>query len=102
MPKDEFFVSVAPYINKPILANHSLTGCQGELVDKEFDVYIEDSEGNKILDESIKSLANGFIDLWLPSDKNYHMAISYDGKTAESEISTFEDDYTCVSTLQLM
>ena len=103
LPEDEFFVSIAPYINETHpCETHSLTGCQGELVEKEFDVKIEDSEGNKILDESMKSHANGFIDLWLPRDKTYHIAISYDGKTVESEISTFEDDNTCVSTMQLM
>lgn len=81
--------------------NHSLTGCQGELVEKEFDVYIEDSEGNVILNEKIKSQANGFFDLWLPRDKKYQIKIQYDGKVSEAEISTFENDNTCITTMQL-
>ena len=40
--------------------NHSLTGCQGELVEEEFDVFIEDTEGNVILEEKVKSQANDF------------------------------------------
>jgi len=78
-----------------------LTGCQGELADKEFDVYIEDTEGNVILDEKVKSQANGFFDLWLPRDKSYQVKITYDGKVSESEIATFKDDGTCITTMQL-
>jgi len=78
-----------------------LTGCQGELADKEFDVYIEDTEGNVILDEKVKSQANGFFDLWLPRDKSYQVKITYDGKVSESEISSSKDDGTCITTMQL-
>jgi hypothetical protein len=79
-----------------------LTGCQGELADKEFDVYIEDTEGNVILDEKVKSQANGFFDLWLSRDKTYQVKIKYDGKVSESEISTSKDDGTCITTMQLI
>lgn len=78
-----------------------MTGCQGELADKEFDVYIEDTEGNVILDEKLKAKSNGFFDLWLPRDKTYQVKIKYDGKVSESEISTFENDGTCITTMQL-
>ena len=78
-----------------------MTGCQGEMVEEEFEVYIEDTEGNLILDETLKSQSNGFIDLWLPRDKTYHITIAHDGQTAKSEISTFEGDDTCITTMQL-
>lgn len=78
-----------------------MTGCQGELVEEEFDVLIEDEEGNVIVDETLTSLANGFIDLWLPRDKNYQVTITQDGKSAELEMSTFEGDDTCITTMQL-
>lgn len=103
LPEDEFFVSIAPYINQTHpWTFHSLTGCQGELVEKEFDMYIEDEDGNIVLDETVTSLPNGFIDLWLPRDNTYQIKISHDGKTVESELSTFEDDATCITTMQLM
>lgn len=102
LPEDEFFVSIAPYIDvtHPCL-NHSLTGCQGELVEEEFEVYIEDMEGNVVVDDTLKTEANGFIDLWLPRDREYKITINHNGKTVESEISTFEEDGTCITTLQL-
>lgn len=102
LPADEFFVSIAPFINTTHpCANHSLTSCQGELVEEEFDVYIQDNDGNVVVDEKMTSFANGFIDLWLPRDKTYQVKINYDGKISEAEISTFEGDNTCITTMQL-
>jgi hypothetical protein len=78
-----------------------LAGCQGELVNEEFDVYMEDSKGNVIVDETLTSGANGFIDLWLPRDEKFVTKIQYAGKTVESEIYTYEKDPTCITTMQL-
>ncbi len=103
LPKEEFFVSIAPFVNQTHpCAIHSLTGCQGELVEKEFEVYIQDEDGKVIVDETMNSFANGFIDLWLPRDQTFQVEIKRDGKTAESEISTFEGDNTCITTMQLI
>ncbi|AOV06404.1 CueP family metal-binding protein [Sporosarcina ureilytica] len=102
LPSDEFFVSIAPFVETTHpCAIHSLTGCQGELVEKEFDVLIQDEDGNVVVDETITSLENGFIDLWLPRDKNYQVKITHEDKTVESTISTFEGDNTCITTMQL-
>ncbi|WP_112180554.1 MULTISPECIES: CueP family metal-binding protein [Paraliobacillus] len=103
LPEDDFFVSIAPYIEETHpCAIHSLTGCRGELANQNFDVHIEDTEGNIYLDEVMTSQANGFIDLWLPRDKTYHVTIEQDGKKVESEIATFVSDDTCITTMQLM
>jgi len=102
LPEDEFFVSVAPFINETHpCTNHSLTGCQGEMVNKEFDVYIEDTEGNVVLEDTLKTEANGFIDLWLPRNQTYKVIITHNGKKVESELSTYEQDGTCITTMQL-
>lgn len=103
LPEDEFFVSIAPYINETHPCdNHSLSGCQGELVKEQFNVYIEDTEGNVIVDEMLETQANGFIDLWLPREETYQIKIEHEGKNAESEFSTFKDDGTCITTIQLI
>jgi hypothetical protein len=102
LPKDEFFVSIAPYINTTHpCATHSLTGCQGEMVEEDFGVYIEDMDGKVIVDQTMTSHENGFIDLWLPRDQQYQVSIEHNGKTAKSELSTFKNDDTCVTTIQL-
>ncbi|WP_379127485.1 CueP family metal-binding protein [Paenibacillus sp. sgz500958] len=103
LPGDEFFLSIAPYIKTTHpCATHNLTGCKGELASKEFSVYIEDLDGKVIMDTTLKSEPNGFIDLWLPRDQKYRVKIGYDGKTANSEVSTFESNDTCNTTMQLM
>ncbi|MDP5274955.1 CueP family metal-binding protein [Chengkuizengella axinellae] len=103
LPEDEFFVSIAPYINNTHpCTNHNLTSCQGELASETFDVVIADSTGNVIVSKSIESGENGFVDMWLPRDKEYQVTIEHDGKIAESNLSTFKTDGTCVTTMQLL
>lgn len=102
LPKDEFFVSIAPYIHQTHPCEiHSLTGCRGEMANEEFHVYIENTEGNIIVDKKMKTYANGFIDLWLPRNETFTITITKDEKSAQSEISTFEDDQTCVTNMKL-
>src|SRR5699024_8707503 len=80
---------------------HSLTGCQGELVNEDLEVQIENSSGEVILDEKQQTEANGFIDLWLPRDDTFNVTITQDGKKTTSEISTYDGDNTCITTIQL-
>ncbi|TFE04028.1 CueP family metal-binding protein [Jeotgalibacillus salarius] len=99
---EDFFVSIAPYVEQTHQCTfHSLTGCQGEMAEETFDVYIEDSEGKVIIDERMTTFENGFIDLWLPRDKTYQVKIDHNGMSTETEISTFEGDPTCITTMQL-
>jgi len=101
LPEDEFFVSIAPYIQDTHpCAIHSLTGCRGELVNEEIAVLIKDLDGNTIMDQTVTTQPNGFIDLWLPRDKVFLVSMTYKGMKAESEISTFKDDNTCITTMR--
>lgn len=103
LPEDEFFVSVAPFVEMTHpCAVHSLTGCQGEMTEETFNVKITDESGNTVVDEEMTSFENGFIDLWLPREQTFTVEIEHDGKTSESEISTFEGDDTCITTMQLV
>lgn len=103
LPEDEFFVSIAPFENQTHPCEiHSLTGCQGEMVNTEFDVYIEDTEGNIVFEDTVTTPENGFIDLWVPRDRDYNITIEHEGKSVESEFSTFKEDGTCITTMQLL
>lgn len=102
LPEDEFFVSIAPFIHETHPCDdHSLTGCQGELVDADFNISIETEDGEVIVDDTFNSGENGFVDFWLPRDDKFLVNIEYDGKTTETELSTFEQDGTCITTMQL-
>lgn len=66
---DKFYVSIAPYINMTHgWVMHNLTGCRGELTDKEFDISVTDTNGNVIYSETVKTRSNGFVGVWLPKD----------------------------------
>lgn len=78
-----------------------MTGCQGELTEEEFDVYIEDEDGNVVIDEQMVTQENGFIDLWLPREKTYQVKIAHGDKSVEAEIGTSKKDPTCITTMQL-
>jgi hypothetical protein len=103
LPEEEFFLSIAPFQNATHPCTyHSLTGCQSELTDTTFDVYIEDADGNIIVNKEMTSFNNGFIDIWLPRNEKFYVTISYQDKEAKAELSTFDDDPTCITTMQLL
>jgi hypothetical protein len=104
MPKDEFYVSIAPYETQTHECYfHSLTGCVGEIHNGEVVVLITDaSSGEVLIDESRTTFDNGFVGVWLPRDIDVQVTIGYNGKTATTELSTRSDeDATCVTTMQL-
>jgi|SRR5699024_726045 len=102
LPEDEFFVSIAPFKDETHpCTNHSLTGCQGELTSETFEVYVEDSEGNVVYQNLMSTGENGFIDLWLPRNDTFSVSITQENEQAETEISTYDDSPTCITTMQL-
>lgn len=72
-------------------------------MDEKFQIYIEDMKGKVVVDETRQSQPNGFIDIWLPRDQEYIVKIEHEsGKKIEAEISTFQNDGTCITNLQLL
>lgn len=103
LPEDEFFVSIAPFMTSTHeCAIHSLTTCQGELVEETFDVMIETEDGEVIVDEQMKTFQNGFIDLWLPRNETLTVTIKQGNRVAVEQISTYKGDNTCITTMQLV
>lgn len=102
MPDDEFYLSVAPYIEHTHeCLYHSATGCRGELKTEEFFVEFIDTEGNVIISENMYSLSNGFIDLWLPRNIEGTLTITQNGLSTSKIISTVSGEPTCETTMQL-
>lgn len=102
MPVDRMFVSVAPYVNQTHpCTTHYMSGCQGELVDAPIQVRATLPDGTVVLDEQVRTGANGFLDLWLPRDQALVLSVSIDGYGAEGFLTTFPDSATCITTMQL-
>jgi len=103
LPDDEFYVSIAPYLDQTHDCHfHSLTTCLGELRNENIDITVTDaSDDTVILDETIHTYDNGFAGLWLPRGIDATLTIEHDDQTASTLISTSGDDPTCLTTLQL-
>ena len=103
LPKDRMVVAVAPYVkNTHPCETHFMSGCQGEIVGEKIQVKALGRNGKVLVDETMTTMYNGFIELWLPRDEEVRLTVGYQGKSAEGTITTFVDSNTCVTTLQLL
>ena len=102
MPDDLMFVSVAPYLQRTHpCATHYMSGCQGELVGAPVHVQALLADGTVWIDEVMPTMANGFIDLWLPRDQAIDLFLRLDGASVVGRVTTFADSRTCITDLQL-
>ena len=102
MPADELYVSMAPYVDQTHdCFFHSLTTCQGELVDADVDILVRDDQGEVVLEETATTYANGFVGVWLPRDLTGTVVLTVDGRSVEAPLSTTADSATCLTGLQL-
>jgi hypothetical protein len=103
MPEDVMLVSVAPYFTHTHpCATHFMSGCQGELVDAPVHVQASLADGTVVIDELMPTMANGFIDLWLPRDQAVELHLRLGDFVTTGRVATFADSWTCITTLQFM
>jgi hypothetical protein len=101
MPEDVMLVSVAPYLTRTHpCATHYMSGCQGELVGAPVHVQAVLADGTVLIDEVMPTMANGFIDLWLPRGHAIDVQMRLEDYTTVGRLTTFDDSLTCVTTLQ--
>jgi hypothetical protein len=102
LPKDRFYVSVAPYVNDTHdCFFHSLTTCKGELGAKDVHVKIIDAEGNVVIDEMRTTFDNGFAGFWLPRGIAGTIEMSYGDKSGRVPFATRSDSATCLTALRM-
>ncbi len=102
MPEERMVVSIAPYIMKTHpCSGHYPSTCRGELANTPVHVTAVSSDGRKLLDEDTTTLANGFIDLWLPRDIKVDVSIKARGLQATVQLGTSDTDITCITTPKL-
>ena len=103
LPKDQMIVAIAPYVQSTHpCSTHYMSGCQGELVGEKIQVLAVDGNGRVLVDDTIETMYNGFIELWLPREQVVKVSLSHNGKTTEGMIPTYGNSNTCVTTMQLM
>jgi len=102
LPDDVMLVSVAPFlVNTHPCLTHTMSGCQGELVAAPFHVRAVLADGTVIIDEVRPTMANGFVDLWLPRGHAVELSFELDGYRTVGVVTTHDDSPTCITTLQL-
>ena len=102
LPDDEMVVAVAPYVERTHpCATHFMSGCQGELVGVPVQVIARAADGTTLIDTEMETLPNGFIELWLPRDREVELELTALGKRARESISTAHGANTCITTMQL-
>jgi hypothetical protein len=102
LSEEMFYMAIAPYYETTHNCSiHSATGCGGELRNEEFNVKIISDQGEVVFDDQVKSMQNGFFEIWLPRDITGSMTITHGEAINVSSISTFAGDNTCVTTTQL-
>lgn len=104
VPAGEFYLSIAPYREHTHECYfHSLTTCTGELGQTPVQLTIIDTATGRVLvDESRTTYANGYVDVWLPTDITADVTIVSDGRTGTARIRTGSEDLTCLTSLQLI
>ncbi|MFU8786948.1 MAG: CueP family metal-binding protein [Candidatus Izemoplasmataceae bacterium] len=102
IPEEYFYLSVAPYINHTHpCGTHNLTTCRAELANETLYIVIIDENDNVLFDGEATALDNGFIGIWLPRGVQANITVTYNGLSATHDFSTYQTDYTCLTTMQL-
>jgi len=103
LPGAKMVVAIAPYINSTHpCETHYMSGCQGELVNVPVKVYGKTADGLVVVNDTITTMDNGFLELWLTRDLEIELTVEYGGKQATQMISTDKKSNTCITTMHLM
>lgn len=103
LPEDRFYLSMAPYTDHTHdCFFHSLTSCLGELRGEDVSVTItDDADGTVLVEEDGTTFDNGFVGYWLPRNIDATVTVEHQGRSGTAQVSTGEDDPTCLTTLEL-
>jgi len=78
-----------------------MSSCKGELVQTKLNVKAVDKSGSVIMNKSVSTMENGFMELWLPRNRTINLTISGLNRSATDVITTTDGSATCITTMQL-
>ena len=64
-------------------------------------VHVTTRTGKTVLQKTVRTLDNGFLELWLDRGQQYKVTLTAQGKTTRGALATLPGSDTCVTTLQL-
>lgn len=103
LPGDSMMIAIAPYVDKThSCSTHYISGCQGELVDVPVKVLAVKNDGTVLIDQTLTTMSNGFIELWFPRDIDITLTMESMTRKAEGQLTTFSDSNTCITSMQLL
>lgn len=102
LPAGQMVVAIAPYVNHTHpCKTHYMSGCQGEMMNAPVAVTVKNQAGKTVLNRTMNTMANGFLELWLDRDQTYQVTLKASGKKTTGTLSTKAGSDTCVTTLKL-
>lgn len=102
LPAKQMVVAIAPYVNQTHpCKTHFMSGCQGELVNTPVSVLVKTQAGKTVMNKTVKTLPNGFLELWLDRNQTYQVTLKTGGKTTTGTLNTQAGSDTCVTTMRL-
>ncbi|WP_104992365.1 CueP family metal-binding protein [Deinococcus sp. NW-56] len=102
LPRAQMVVAIAPYIHQTHpCKTHFTSGCQGELVNTPVNVHVTTPSGKTVLRKTVRTLDNGFLEVWLPRGQRYNVTLTAQGRTTRGTLATLPGSDTCVTTLRL-
>ncbi len=102
LPGDAMVIAAAPYINytRPC-AIHAVSSCQSELANEPVRVTVIGESGDIVEELETETMDNGFVELWLPRDRQYTLRFEARGRSVETIAGTYSDSPTCLTNLKL-
>ena len=101
-PADQVLIAVAPYRDKTHpCATHTMSSCQAELAGVPVEVLARAGDGTVLIRETMTTLANGFLELWLPRDLEVWLTLRVGEESVDGVVRTHRGSDTCVTTLRL-
>lgn len=101
VPADQFYLAIAPYRSQTHdCYHHSLSGCQGELIDTAVHVDIFNGD-DTIVEEDTTTGANGFVGFWVPRGVAGTISISAGEQKGQIPFEATAEAPTCITTLRL-
>ena len=102
LPARQMVVAIAPYVNQTHpCKTHFMSGCQGELVNTPVKVNVTNAAGKTVINRTVNTLPNGFLELWLDRNQTYNVTLSAQGKSVKGQVQTLKGSDTCVTALRL-